>query len=143
MTLEAWVTPYVTGYHQPILAKGDTQYALKQTDRTLEFFIYGGGQWITAQQIELGLAVPRLVQIAGADLGRRVVSAAGPLRVTGRPPVERIKDPTLVRRAKALGLSVIPYTFRSSATNSTRPSPVGQARTFSWRKRSGSYCSTV
>ncbi|GKQ35916.1 beta-galactosidase [Streptomyces sp. A012304] len=48
LTLEAWITPHVTGYHQPILAKGDTQYALKQTDRTLEFFIHGGGQWITA-----------------------------------------------------------------------------------------------
>jgi beta-galactosidase len=48
LTLEAWLTPHVTGYHQPILAKGDTQYALKQTDRTLEFFIHGGGQWITA-----------------------------------------------------------------------------------------------
>ncbi|WP_306319065.1 MULTISPECIES: glycoside hydrolase family 2 TIM barrel-domain containing protein [unclassified Streptomyces] len=48
LTLEAWVTPHVTGYHQPILAKGDTQYALKQSDRTLEFFIHSGGQWITA-----------------------------------------------------------------------------------------------
>jgi beta-galactosidase len=48
LTLEAWVTPHVTGYQQPIIAKGDTQYALKQSDRTLEFFIYGGGQWITA-----------------------------------------------------------------------------------------------
>ncbi|MBG0851282.1 DUF4981 domain-containing protein [Streptomyces spinoverrucosus] len=48
LTLEAWVTPHVTGYHQPILAKGDTQYALKQTNRNLEFFIHGGGQWITA-----------------------------------------------------------------------------------------------
>ncbi|WP_327318989.1 glycoside hydrolase family 2 TIM barrel-domain containing protein [Streptomyces sp. NBC_01235] len=48
LTLEAWVTPHVTGYHQPILAKGDTQYALKQTNRTLEFFVYGSGQWITA-----------------------------------------------------------------------------------------------
>lgn len=48
LTLEAWITPHHTGYHQPILAKGDTQYALKQTDRTLEFFIYGGGQWIAA-----------------------------------------------------------------------------------------------
>ncbi|MFF4250470.1 glycoside hydrolase family 2 TIM barrel-domain containing protein [Streptomyces sp. NPDC001663] len=48
LTLEAWFTPHVTGYHQPILAKGDTQYALKQTNRTLEFFIYGSGQWITA-----------------------------------------------------------------------------------------------
>ncbi|WP_406180012.1 glycoside hydrolase family 2 TIM barrel-domain containing protein [Streptomyces canus] len=47
LTLEAWVTPKVTGYHQPIVAKGDTQYALKQSGRTLEFFIYGGGQWVT------------------------------------------------------------------------------------------------
>ncbi|MEH0447497.1 glycoside hydrolase family 2 TIM barrel-domain containing protein [Streptomyces sp. B21-102] len=45
LTLEAWATPHVTGYHQPILAKGDTHYALKQTDRTVEFFIYGSGQW--------------------------------------------------------------------------------------------------
>lgn len=48
LTLEAWVTPKVTGYHQPIIAKGDTHYALKQSGKTLEFFIYGGGQWITA-----------------------------------------------------------------------------------------------
>ncbi|MEU9358263.1 glycoside hydrolase family 2 TIM barrel-domain containing protein [Streptomyces sp. NPDC048301] len=48
LTLEAWVTPDVTGYHQPILAKGDTQYALKQNDRTLEFFIHSAGQWVTA-----------------------------------------------------------------------------------------------
>ncbi|MFI9586760.1 glycoside hydrolase family 2 TIM barrel-domain containing protein [Streptomyces sp. NPDC052236] len=48
LTLEAWVTPHVTGGHQPIVAKGDTQYALKQTNKNLEFFIHGGGQWITA-----------------------------------------------------------------------------------------------
>ncbi|MFJ8189346.1 glycoside hydrolase family 2 TIM barrel-domain containing protein [Streptomyces sp. NPDC096094] len=47
LTLEAWVTPHFTGYHQPIIAKGDTQYALKQNNRTLEFFIHSGGQWIT------------------------------------------------------------------------------------------------
>ncbi|MFI1564761.1 glycoside hydrolase family 2 TIM barrel-domain containing protein [Streptomyces sp. NPDC020490] len=47
LTLEAWITPHVTGYHQPVLAKGDTQYALKQTDGRLEFFIHGGGQWIS------------------------------------------------------------------------------------------------
>ncbi|WP_151480217.1 glycoside hydrolase family 2 TIM barrel-domain containing protein [Streptomyces albicerus] len=48
LTLEAWVTPRVTGYHQPLIAKGDTQYALKQTNKNLEFFIHGGGQWVTA-----------------------------------------------------------------------------------------------
>ena len=36
------------------------------------------------------------ITIAGPDTGRRVVSSTGPLRVTGNPPVERIKDPTLV-----------------------------------------------
>ncbi|MFF1543365.1 glycoside hydrolase family 2 TIM barrel-domain containing protein [Streptomyces sp. NPDC058291] len=53
LTLEAWITPRVTGYHQPVIAKGDTQYALKQSDRTLEFFIYGSGQWIA-----VGWALP-------------------------------------------------------------------------------------
>ncbi|UPZ28115.1 DUF4981 domain-containing protein [Streptomyces sp. LRE541] len=48
LTLEAWVTPHMTGYHQPLLTKGDTQYALKQTSENLEFFIHGDGQWITA-----------------------------------------------------------------------------------------------
>ncbi|MFE9726790.1 glycoside hydrolase family 2 TIM barrel-domain containing protein [Streptomyces sp. NPDC005794] len=48
LTLEAWVTPKVTGRHQPILTKGDTQYALKQTDDHVEFFIHSGGRWITA-----------------------------------------------------------------------------------------------
>ncbi|MFF2727824.1 glycoside hydrolase family 2 TIM barrel-domain containing protein [Streptomyces sp. NPDC058008] len=48
LTLEAWVTQKVTGRHQPIVAKGDTQYALKQTDGRLEFFIHSGGRWTTA-----------------------------------------------------------------------------------------------
>jgi vancomycin resistance protein YoaR len=36
------------------------------------------------------------ITIAGPDTGRRVVSSAGPLRVTGKPPVERVRDPTLL-----------------------------------------------
>jgi beta-galactosidase len=48
LTLEAWLTQKVSGSHQPILAKGDTQYALKQTNSNLEFFIHSRGQWITA-----------------------------------------------------------------------------------------------
>ncbi|MER6156933.1 glycoside hydrolase family 2 TIM barrel-domain containing protein [Streptomyces sp. NPDC001868] len=47
LTLEAWVTPHVTGGHQPIVAKGDTHYALKQSNQSVEFFIYGGGQWVS------------------------------------------------------------------------------------------------
>ncbi|MGW5032885.1 glycoside hydrolase family 2 TIM barrel-domain containing protein [Streptomyces nigra] len=47
LTLEAWITPRHTGGHQPVIAKGDTQYALKQTDRTLEFFLHADGQWVT------------------------------------------------------------------------------------------------
>lgn len=47
LTLEAWVTPTSESGHQPIVAKGDHQYSLKQTDDHLEFFIYSGG-WISA-----------------------------------------------------------------------------------------------
>ncbi|GGK75760.1 glycoside hydrolase family 2 TIM barrel-domain containing protein [Mangrovihabitans endophyticus] len=46
LTLEAWVTPSSVGGHQPIVARGDHQYSLKQTDANLEFFIYSGG-WIS------------------------------------------------------------------------------------------------
>lgn len=85
LTLEAWVTPKVTGYHQPILAKGDTQYALKQTNDNLEFFIYGGGQWITA-----GWALPddwtgREHHVAGvfdADAGTLTLHVDGEVRAT-------------------------------------------------------------
>jgi beta-galactosidase len=48
LTLEVWATPHVRGYHQPLIAKGDTHYALKQSGKTLEFFIHADGQWITA-----------------------------------------------------------------------------------------------
>jgi beta-galactosidase len=48
LTLEAWITQAFTGFDQPILAKGDTQYALKQAGDSLEFYIHAGGQWITA-----------------------------------------------------------------------------------------------
>jgi beta-galactosidase len=48
VTLEAWVTPTSISGHQPIMAKGDTQYSLKQTNDHLEFFIYSSGSWISA-----------------------------------------------------------------------------------------------
>ncbi|WP_243866619.1 glycoside hydrolase family 2 TIM barrel-domain containing protein [Actinophytocola oryzae] len=46
LTLEAWVTPGSVGGHQPIVARGDHQYSLKQTEGNLEFFVYAGG-WIS------------------------------------------------------------------------------------------------
>jgi beta-galactosidase len=45
LTLEAWVTATAVGGHQPIIAKGDHQYALKQTESNLEFFLYSGN-WV-------------------------------------------------------------------------------------------------
>jgi len=48
LTAEAWVTPTAPGGHQPILAKGDTAYSLKQTDDTMEFFIHAGSTWYAA-----------------------------------------------------------------------------------------------
>ncbi|MEY9996272.1 beta-galactosidase [Streptomyces sp. V4I8] len=92
LTLEAWVTPHVTGYHQPIIAKGDTQYALKQSDRTLEFFIYGGGQWITANWALPDDWTGREHHIAGvfdADAGTLTLyvdGAAKATRTTTRKP---------------------------------------------------------
>ncbi|WP_367319919.1 glycoside hydrolase family 2 TIM barrel-domain containing protein [Streptomyces sp. HUAS ZL42] len=85
LTLEAWVTPHVTGYHQPILAKGDTQYALKQTNKTLEFFIHGGGQWVSA-----GWALPdgwtgtehHIAGVFDADAGTLTLYVDGTVRAT-------------------------------------------------------------
>lgn len=85
LTLEAWVTPQVTGYHQPILAKGDTQYALKQTDRNLEFFIYGGGQWISVSWALPEDWTGREHHIAGvfdADAGTLTLHVDGEVRAT-------------------------------------------------------------
>ncbi|WP_149829524.1 glycoside hydrolase family 2 TIM barrel-domain containing protein [Streptomyces tailanensis] len=86
LTLEAWVTPHVLGNHQPIIAKGDTQYALKQSNRSIEFFIYGGGQWVSA-----GWALPdegwtgREHHIAGvfdADTGTLTLYVDGEAKAT-------------------------------------------------------------
>lgn len=85
LTLEAWVTPQVTGYHQPILAKGDTQYALKQTDRNLEFFIYGGGQWVSVSWALPDDWTGREHHIAGvfdADAGTLTLHVDGEPRAT-------------------------------------------------------------
>ncbi|AWT47869.1 MULTISPECIES: glycoside hydrolase family 2 TIM barrel-domain containing protein [Streptomyces] len=85
LTLEAWITPHVTGYHQPILAKGDTQYALKQTDRTLEFFIHGGGQWISASWATPADWTGTEHHVAGvfdADTGTLTLHVDGVVRAT-------------------------------------------------------------
>ncbi|MEV5433363.1 glycoside hydrolase family 2 TIM barrel-domain containing protein [Streptomyces sp. NPDC052701] len=85
LTLEAWVTPRVTGYHQPIVAKGDTQYALKQTNGALEFFIHGGGQWVTASWALPGDWTGREHHVAGvfdADAGTLTLYVDGTVRAT-------------------------------------------------------------
>ncbi|GGR37316.1 glycoside hydrolase family 2 TIM barrel-domain containing protein [Streptomyces griseomycini] len=85
LTLEAWVTPDVTGYHQPIITKGDTQYALKQNDRTLEFFIHSGGRWITATWTVPEDWTGREHHIAGvfdADAGTLTLYVDGEQRAT-------------------------------------------------------------
>lgn len=47
-SLEAWVTPASTEGDQPIVIKGDTEWALKQTGDRMEFFIHSGGEWVSA-----------------------------------------------------------------------------------------------
>ncbi|MFD3616372.1 glycoside hydrolase family 2 TIM barrel-domain containing protein [Streptomyces sp. NPDC058676] len=85
LTLEAWVTPHFTGGHQPILAKGDTQYALKQTNKTLEFFIHGGGQWVTASWALPDDWTGREHHVAGvfdAEAGTLTLHVDGSIRAT-------------------------------------------------------------
>ncbi|MGV4888162.1 glycoside hydrolase family 2 TIM barrel-domain containing protein [Streptomyces viridosporus] len=85
LTLEAWITPEATGYHQPVIAKGDTQYALKQTDGRLEFFIHGGGQWISAAWELPGDWTGREHHVAGvfdADTGTLTLHVDGAVRAT-------------------------------------------------------------
>ncbi|MFI9819625.1 glycoside hydrolase family 2 TIM barrel-domain containing protein [Streptomyces sp. NPDC052013] len=110
LTLEAWVTPRVTGYHQPILAKGDTQYALKQTDRKLEFFIHGEGQWVTASW-----ALPddwtgtehHIAGVFDADTGTLTLYVDGAVRATR----------TTTRRP---GSTTAPLSLATDADNQTR-----------------------
>ncbi|MEU1513493.1 glycoside hydrolase family 2 TIM barrel-domain containing protein [Streptomyces sp. NPDC005811] len=85
LTLEAWVTPHVTGYHQPILVKGDTHYSLKQSGRTLEFFIHGSGQWISASWAVPDDWTGREHHVAGvydADAGTLTLYVDGTVRAT-------------------------------------------------------------
>ncbi|MFJ4466023.1 glycoside hydrolase family 2 TIM barrel-domain containing protein [Streptomyces sp. NPDC089424] len=85
LTLEAWITPGVTGGHQPVLAKGDTQYALKQTGESLEFFLHSDGQWISASWTLPGGWSGREHHIAGvfdADAGTLALHVDGAVRAT-------------------------------------------------------------
>lgn len=84
LTLEAWITPKVTGYHQPIIAKGDTQYALKQSGDNLEFYIYDG-QWTSASWPLPADWTGREHHVAGvfdADAGTLTLYVDGTVRAT-------------------------------------------------------------
>ncbi|CAL9392102.1 glycoside hydrolase family 2 TIM barrel-domain containing protein [Streptomyces sp. enrichment culture] len=110
LTLEAWITPDVLGYHQPVIAKGDTQYALKQTDRRLEFFIHADGQWIAANWTLPDGWTGREHHVAGvfdADAGTLSLYADGALRAT------RATD----RRPSS---NTAPLSLASDADNQTR-----------------------
>ncbi|MBA4494519.1 glycoside hydrolase family 2 TIM barrel-domain containing protein [Paenactinomyces guangxiensis] len=52
LTLEAWVKPQPTNTHSPFITKGDTQFAIKQNNDRIEFFIYdrtASYPWIVAE----------------------------------------------------------------------------------------------
>ncbi|MEV7789778.1 glycoside hydrolase family 2 TIM barrel-domain containing protein [Streptomyces sp. NPDC088106] len=110
LTLEAWITPDVLGYHQPVIAKGDTQYALKQTDRRLEFFIHSEGRWIAVNWTLPDDWTGREHHIAGvfdADAGTLTLYADGAVRAT------RTTD----RRPSS---NTAPLALASDADNQTR-----------------------
>ncbi|GAA3501264.1 hypothetical protein GCM10019016_083710 [Streptomyces prasinosporus] len=110
LTLEAWFTPGVPGYHQPIVAKGDTQYALKQTDRRVEFFICSDGQWIAVNWPVPDDWSGREHHVAGvfdADAGTLTLYVDGAVRAT------RATD----RRPTS---TTAPLSLASDADNQTR-----------------------
>ncbi|WP_437054557.1 glycoside hydrolase family 2 TIM barrel-domain containing protein [Streptomyces sp. enrichment culture] len=110
LTLEAWITPKVTGYHQPIIAKGDTQYALKQTNRNLEFFIHGDGQWTTATwplPADWTGSEHHVAGVYDADAGTLTLSVDGQVRATR----------TTTRRP---GVNTAPLALATDADNWTR-----------------------
>lgn len=55
MTAEIVVHPLAGGDHCPLLAKGDTQYAIKQSGKNVEFFLYSApaegrkSEWVSAR----------------------------------------------------------------------------------------------
>ncbi|NEA90933.1 DUF4981 domain-containing protein [Actinospica acidiphila] len=110
LTLEAWFTPGVPGYHQPIVAKGDTQYALKQTDRRVEFFIHSDGQWIAVNWTVPDDWSGREHHVAGVfdagsgTLGLYVDGAVRATRTTDRRPTS----------------NTAPLSLASDADNQTR-----------------------
>ncbi|MGQ4725853.1 glycoside hydrolase family 2 TIM barrel-domain containing protein [Streptomyces tunisiensis] len=110
LTLEAWFTPGVPGHHQPIVAKGDTQYALKQTDRRVEFFIHSDGQWIAVNWTVPDDWSGREHHVAGVfdagtgTLGLYVDGAVRATRTTGRRPTS----------------NTAPLSLASDADNQTR-----------------------
>lgn len=110
LTLEAWITPDVLGYHQPLIAKGDTQYALKQTDRRLEFFIHSAGRWIAVNWALPDDWTGREHHVAGvfdAGAGTLTLYADGAVRAT------RTTD----RRPSS---TTAPLALASDADNQTR-----------------------
>ncbi|MFK4018414.1 glycoside hydrolase family 2 TIM barrel-domain containing protein [Streptomyces albogriseolus] len=110
LTLEAWFTPGVPGYHQPIVAKGDTQYALKQTDRRVEFFICSDGRWIAVNWPVPDDWSGREHHVAGvfdADAGTLTLYVDGAVRAT------RATD----RRPTS---TTAPLSLASDADNQTR-----------------------
>ncbi|MGA5438519.1 glycoside hydrolase family 2 TIM barrel-domain containing protein [Streptomyces griseoincarnatus] len=110
LTLEAWFTPGVPGYHQPIVARGDTQYALKQTDRRVEFFIHSDGQWIAVNWTVPDDWSGREHHVAGVfdagtgTLGLYVDGAVRATRTTDRRPTS----------------NTAPLSLASDADNQTR-----------------------
>ncbi|GAB2330380.1 hypothetical protein STREPTOSP366_55370 [Streptomyces variabilis] len=98
------------GYHQPIVAKGDTQYALKQTDRRVEFFIHSDGQWTAVNWTVPDDWSGREHHVAGAfdagtgTLGLYVDGAVRATRATDRRPTS----------------NTAPLSLASDADNQTR-----------------------
>ncbi|MET8849799.1 glycoside hydrolase family 2 TIM barrel-domain containing protein [Amycolatopsis sp. NPDC004625] len=99
LTLEARITAGSVGGHQPIIAKGDHQYSLKQSENNLEFFVYAGS-WISATAPLPADWVGREHHVAGVlDHDAKTVTLYIDGNAVARTDTDRVPDSTAARLA--------------------------------------------
>ena len=70
LTLEVELKPAPGNGHRTFLSKGDSQWALQQTDRGLEFFVFGEGRWNTVNAALPADWIGQWHRVAGAFDGQ-------------------------------------------------------------------------
>ncbi len=105
LSLEVWVKPVNPTEHGPYIAKGDSQYAIRQTGDQVEFFVYSSGADGKGVPVTAGAPLPenwyhRWHRLTGVYDGREVILYIDGRRAAARPCDGRVASN---RYALALG----------------------------------------